>query len=69
MHNRLPVRRVKIIFADGRILDAACSYSRVVIARGRLHKLHFITDAGTLLLSGDQVQRAVEYCAPTEVNG
>lgn len=58
------MRRVKIIFRDGRIVDAACSFSHVVIARGQVDKLHFITDIGTLLLSGGQVLRAVEYNAP-----
>lgn len=67
MKNRQPVRRVKIIYADGRILDACCMFSHVVIAGGRVDRMNFITDAGTLLLSGSQVQRAVEYCAPAEV--
>lgn len=63
-----PVRRVKILFRDGRIVDSACSFSRVVISGGKVDKLHFVTDAGTLMLSGEQVLCAVEYCAPREVS-
>ena len=58
------MRRVKIIFRDGRIEDVACTFSRVVIARGRVDKLHFITEKGPMMLSGAQVLRAVEYNAP-----
>lgn len=55
---------MKIIFRDGRIVDAACTFSRVVIAGGKVDRLHFITDKGPMMLSGAQVLRAVEYNAP-----
>lgn len=67
MNSGKNVRRVKIIFRNGKILDAACTFSHVVIAGGKLDRLNFITDAGTLLLSGAQVLRAVEYYARPEV--
>ena len=63
-----PERRVKIILRSGRIIDAVCTFSHVVMAGGRVDRLHFITDDGTLMLSGEQVLRAVEYCAPREVS-
>ena len=58
------MRRVKIILADGRIIDAACHFSRQVIRDGKLAKLHFDTDRGPLLFRGYEVRSAAEYYAP-----
>lgn len=58
------MRRVKIVLVNGKVIDAACTFSRQVIRDGRLAKLHFITDQGPLLFRGSEVVSAVEYYAP-----
>ena len=62
------MRRVKIVFVNGRVVDAACVFSKREIKNGVLARLEYQTDKGKFLLHPAQIKSAAEYYLPdTEV--
>ena len=55
------MRRVKIVFVNGRVVDARCFFSKMEIKGGVLARQEYETDKGKFLLHPAQIRSAAEY--------
>jgi hypothetical protein len=58
------MRRVKIVLVNGRVIDAACYFSKMEIKNGTLARQEYQTDQGKFLLHPAQIRSAAEYYTP-----
>ena len=60
------MRRVKIVFVNGRVVDARCTFSKMEIKDGVLARQEYETDKGKFLLHSAQIKSAAEYYVPDD---